>query len=88
MKINVDKEKNLIIFMFGEDLGDKCLTRTEILKKVPFLCPGSFDHYRMLAGVVSVGKRPNQKSPHMMEYLYPEDAVDKIKQTMKKGGKL
>ena len=62
----------------------KGLTRAEILKNLPKLKKGSFDLFIARAGIVHEGLRPNKKRPHMAEYIYPADSVEKIKMAMSK----
>jgi hypothetical protein len=62
------------------------LTRAQILKKIPNLKPGSFDNYRLRAGIAILEKRPNKRNPNLMEFLYSHDSVERIKAAMPNGG--
>jgi|GEM_PF-5423321 hypothetical protein len=58
---------------------DKGITRAEILKKLPNLKKGNFELYCARAGVTFIGMRPaSKKRPHIMEYIYPVNAAEKI----------
>jgi hypothetical protein len=66
---------------------EKGLTRAEILKKLPDLKKGNFELYVAKARVEHTGMRPSSKRrPHIMEYVYPADSVEKIQAVMEKRG--
>jgi hypothetical protein len=60
------------------------LTRSEILKQIPELRPGSFQLFALRAGLKKTAERPNKTLPHVTEFLYPNDSVEKLKMILKK----
>jgi hypothetical protein len=64
----------------------KGITRAKILKKLPNLKPGNFDLFMARAGLKKTGMNPNKKRPHMAEYTYPCDSVEKLKIIIDKSG--
>ena len=60
------------------------LTRMEILKKLPNLKSNCFYYYCKAAGIKKIGERPNKLRPHITEFIYPADAVEKLKLFVKK----
>ncbi len=63
---------------------DKGLTRPEILKKLPNFKPGNFDLYMAKAGLKKIGMRATKRRPHIMEYVYPLNSVQKIQEVIDK----
>jgi hypothetical protein len=62
----------------------KGLTRAEIIKKMPDFKKGNFDLFMARAGLKKIGFRQSKKHPHMIDYIYPADSVEKIKLVMSK----
>jgi hypothetical protein len=55
-------------------------TKSKILEKLPSLKKGNFELYCAKAQVTYIGMRPaSKRRPHIMEYVYPIEAVEKIK---------
>jgi hypothetical protein len=63
----------------------KGITRAEILKQLPKLKAGNFDLFCARAGIVHIGKQPTKRRPHILEYLYPENSVEILKEKIKRG---
>jgi hypothetical protein len=59
------------------------ITRAQILKKMPKLKKGNFDYLMARAGLKKVASRKNKLRPHMEEFLYPGDSVEKLKKNMR-----
>lgn len=58
------------------------ITRSEIMAQIPLLKDGSFKNYLLQAGIKIIDKRPQKMRPHLSEYVYEPDAVERIKAVM------
>jgi hypothetical protein len=61
-------------------------TRSEILAALPEMPDGSFDRNCLKAGIKMIHKRPQKERPHLTEYVYPLDSIERLKAVMRKGG--
>jgi hypothetical protein len=60
------------------------ITRADIFKKLPYLPKGSIDLMLARAGVTYIGIRPNKLRPHICEYIYPSDTIERLKVVINK----
>jgi hypothetical protein len=60
-------------------------SRAEILAKIPELSDGSFGYLCAKLGIKKIGERPQKKRPHMLEFVYPVDAIEKLRDRIKRG---